>query len=151
MRRDDSVLLSDRNTWRYSNCENEDLFILPLMKELCWQMELQHHDFTQWEIVWNGKDLYLHISLDKVDTAVPTRANLLLPFVLSVLLGRKSVYENGWQWNMWSCVEGKCLRFETATAGGSNMNSIYAGILWMPSRVQTRRWDSCLVASLLLL
>jgi hypothetical protein len=62
-----------------------------------------------------GKDLYLYISLDKVDTAVPTRANLLLPFVLNVLLGWKSVYENGWQWNTWSWGEGKCFRFETAT------------------------------------
>jgi hypothetical protein len=39
------------------------------------------------EVCEMGKDLYLYISLDKVGTAVPTRANLLLPFVLSVLLG----------------------------------------------------------------
>ena len=53
---------------------------------------------SQKSVCETGKDLYLHISLDKVDTAVPTRAYLLLPFVLSVLLGWKSVYETGCQW-----------------------------------------------------
>jgi len=83
MRPDDSVQLSGRNMWWYSNCEKDDLFMLPLTKELCWQMELlPHHDFIQWEkrVCETGKDVYLYISLDKVDTAVPTCANLLLPF-----------------------------------------------------------------------
>jgi len=48
MRSDDSVLLSGRNMWWYSNWVNEDIFMLALMKDLCWQMELSHHDFTQW-------------------------------------------------------------------------------------------------------